>query len=138
MSNLTYPLFILRSHRGFAIFSVVVIASLQYLIVEIMSSAGTDTLVGSILSQLPERFRMFVSENFLARLSVRGAAAFGFNHPIVLTLLLINVIGIPTRHIAGEIESGTMEWLLAQPVKRTPSPARFSRNTRVTTVSPRH
>ncbi|NIO28559.1 MAG: ABC transporter permease subunit [Candidatus Latescibacteria bacterium] len=118
MNSLAYPLFILKNHRGFALFSVVVIAALQYLIIELMTTLNTDAFINTIFSQLPERFRLLVSENFIARMSAEGAAAFGFNHPIVLALLVINAINIPTRHIAGEIESGTMEWLLAHPMKR--------------------
>ena len=118
MNKLTYPFFVLRSHRGFAIFSAIIIALMQYLIVSIMSTQTADSVVGTIMSQMPERFRVLVNENFIARRSVQGAAAFGFNHPLVLALLMINAIVVPTRHIAGEIESGTMEWLLAHPVRR--------------------
>jgi ABC-2 type transport system permease protein len=56
---------------------------------------------------------------FFNMLSYDGAAAFGLNHPIVLTLLVINAISIPAHHISRELESGTLELLLAHPVKRS-------------------
>jgi ABC-type transport system involved in multi-copper enzyme maturation permease subunit len=118
MIRRSYVVFVLKSHRGFALFSILVIGALQYLIIQLMTTLDTQAVVGNILNELPDRFKMIVNENFITRLSPRGAAAFGFNHPIVLALLAINAISIPTRHVAGEIESGTMEWLLAQPVRR--------------------
>jgi ABC-2 type transport system permease protein len=54
----------------------------------------------------------------ISRMTVEGAAAFGFNHPILIVLVAINAIAVPARHISGEIESGTMELLLAYPVSR--------------------
>jgi ABC-2 type transport system permease protein len=51
-------------------------------------------------------------------LNFDGAAAFGLNHPLVLTLLVINAINIPSHHISRELESGTLELLLAHPVRR--------------------
>ncbi len=118
MDNKTYPRFIIKMHRGYVLFSMVIIAFLQYLIVELMSSMDTDVFYENVISQLPERLQMLVSESFITRLSVEGSVAFGFNHPLVLTFLFLLAIILPTRHIAGDIENGAMELLLAHPVKR--------------------
>ncbi len=115
---MTYPFFIVKQHRGFILFSVVVIGALQYLIIELMTTVDPQTVFDAVVDQLPERFRMLITEAFITRMTIDGTAAFGFNHPLVLALLAINAINIPTRHIAGEIEFGTMEWLLAHPVRR--------------------
>lgn len=63
--------------------------------------------------------KAMMQDSFFNMLSYGGAAAFGLNHPIVLTLLVINAINIPAHHISRELENGTLELLLAYPVKRT-------------------
>lgn len=119
MNNRAYLLFVLKSHRGFAFFSVVMATFLQYVIVGLMATFDTASMYDTLMRQMPEQFRMLVTENYFMEMSIKGAAAFGFNHPIVLALLVICAISVPARHISSEIEGGTMEWLLAYPVKRT-------------------
>jgi ABC-2 type transport system permease protein len=43
----------------------------------------------------------------------------GYVHPLVITILCIWAIGRSSGAIAGEIDRGTMELLMAQPVRRT-------------------
>ncbi|MCD4684296.1 MAG: ABC transporter permease subunit, partial [Bacteroidales bacterium] len=59
-----------------------------------------------------------LNESFFNMLTFDGAAAFGFNHPLVLAVLAINAINIPVHHISRELETGTLELLLAHPFKR--------------------
>jgi len=117
-SNLTYPLYILKVHRGLIIFSMVLVAFFQFLIIWLMSSINYVPIMEAILNQLPPQMKIIFNQEFMNRLSIDGAAAFGFNHPIVLTVLGIVAIILPTRHIAGEIETGTLELLLSYPVSR--------------------
>jgi ABC-2 type transport system permease protein len=119
MNSGAYRKFILKSHRGFILFSIFMITLLEYIIITVMTTFDTASLYGSLMNQLPERFRMLVSDNYFLHMTVDGAAAFGFNHPIVLVMIAAVAIGIPARHISEAIEDGTMEWLLAQPVRRT-------------------
>jgi ABC-2 type transport system permease protein len=42
----------------------------------------------------------------------------GYVHPLVQTILCVWAIGRAARAVAGEIDSGTMELLLAQPIRR--------------------
>jgi ABC-type transport system involved in multi-copper enzyme maturation permease subunit len=118
MNSLAYQSFILKNHRGFAVFSIVMATILQYVIIGLMTTFDTASMYNTLMSQMPERFRMMIAENYFVQMSIKGAAAFGFNHPIVLALIVINAIAVPARHITSEIEGGTMEWLLAYPVKR--------------------
>ena len=118
MNNAAYRAFIFKSHRGFIAFSILMITMLEYIIIAIMTTFDTATMFESLMSQMPERFRMVISSQYFLHMNVDAAAAFGFNHPIVLVVIAAMAIGIPARHISESIESGTMEWLLAQPVRR--------------------
>ena len=107
-----------RNYPGLLFFSMVVTAALQFLINWLFTSTDLSPIVVTIREQLPEPLRLLLEQEFFSRFTIKGAVAFGFNHPIVLALLALNAIIIPARHIAGEIESGTMELLLAYPIKR--------------------
>ncbi|MFC1782912.1 ABC transporter permease [Planctomycetota bacterium] len=119
MNSLCYPRMIVNNQRGLMLFSMIVTAAIQFIIIWLIKTIDYEPIMASIMEQLPTFFRLFFEEELINRFSARGGAAFGFNHPIVLSLLAINAIIISARHIAGEIEKGTLELLLAYPVKRT-------------------
>jgi ABC-type transport system involved in multi-copper enzyme maturation permease subunit len=118
MNKATYFRFIWRNHMAFAIFSMVFITLLQFLILYLITTFNVPALIKTVLAQMPEKMKIYFSDNFFNTLTLDGAAAFGFNHPLVLTLLSIVAISIPVSHIQREIESGTMELLLAHPFRR--------------------
>jgi ABC-type transport system involved in multi-copper enzyme maturation permease subunit len=90
----------------------------QFLILYLVTTFDTAAILSAILDQLPPMMRVFLNDSFFSMLNYDGAAAFGLNHPIVLTLLVITAINIPAHHISRELESGTLELLLAHPVRR--------------------
>jgi ABC-2 type transport system permease protein len=51
-------------------------------------------------------------------LTSRGILVFVWNHPIIHALFAAVMIALASRAIAGEIEGGTMELLLSQPLSR--------------------
>lgn len=118
MNRLGYIRLIWRNNRGFAIFSMLFITLLQFLILYLVTTFDTLAIVSAILEQIPEKMRMFLNDSFFNMLTLDGAAAFGFNHPLVLAILAINAINIPVHHISRELETGTLELLLAHPFKR--------------------
>lgn len=118
MNKLAYPIFVWKSHRGLLAFATLLCAALQLLIVVLISGMDTRTILAVLMEQLPKQFQAFISEQFLTTLSLKGALAVGFKHPIVLTLLSIVAITLPYRHIISELETGTLELLLAYPVRR--------------------
>ncbi len=118
MNKMGYIRLIWRNNRGFAIFSMVFITLLQFLILYLVTTFDTLAIISAILEQIPEKMRIFLNDSFFNMLSLDGAAAFGFNHPLVLAVLAINAINIPVHHISRELESGTLELLLAYPFKR--------------------
>lgn len=118
MNKMGYIRLIWRNNRGFAIFSMVFITLLQFLILYLVTTFDTLAIVSAILEQIPEKMRMFLNDSFFNMLTLDGAAAFGFNHPLVLAVLAINAINIPVHHISRELETGTLELLLSHPFRR--------------------
>jgi len=114
---MSYFNFIWKSHRSFLLFSMVFISLFQFLILRLVTTIDTSTLM-LVLDQIPEDIRALLGEDFVSMLTVEGTAALGLNHPLVLVILSIGAIIIPSRHIAGEIETGTLELVLSFPVKR--------------------
>ena len=91
---------------------------LQFLILYLISTFNLPAIIQTLLVQMPEKIKLYLSESFFNTLTLDGAAAFGFNHPLVLTLLALSAVNIPTMHISREMESGTLELLLAHPFRR--------------------
>jgi ABC-2 type transport system permease protein len=115
---MSYFYFILKSHRSFLLFSMIIISLFQFLILRLVTTIDYSSIIMNLLEQLPEFVRAMFGEDFVSMLTVEGAAAFGLNHPLVLIILSIGAITIPSRHIAGEAETGTLELVLSFPVNR--------------------
>jgi ABC-type transport system involved in multi-copper enzyme maturation permease subunit len=118
MFNYTYFLLNWRLYRGLIIFSAFFVGFIQFLIIWIFSSFDYLPIIEAILNQLPQQLRVLFSEQFFTYLSIKGAAAFGFNHPLVLFVLGLLVITASSRQIAGESENGILELQLAHPIRR--------------------
>ncbi len=114
-----YPAMVVKAQRGFVIFGVLVAAALQFLVVKAATSIDLGSLLPAVLSQLPERFRLMVNETLIGRMGLEGAVAFGFSHPVMMVIVAINSVAVPTRHLSGEIEEGSMEIVMSHPVDRT-------------------
>lgn len=119
MLNLAYIKLVWRNNRIFALFSMLFIMLFQFLLLYLVTTFDTEAMFSVILAQLPPTVKAFMQDSFFSMLTYDGAAAFGFNHPIVLSILVILAISIPTQHISREIENGTLELLLAHPFKRS-------------------
>ena len=116
---MSYFYFIWKSHRSFLFFSVIVISLFQFLILRLVTTIDYSSIIMNLVGQLPEFVRAMFGDDFMSVLTVEGAAAFGLNHPLVLVVLSIGAITIPSRHIAGEAETGTLELVLSFPVRRS-------------------
>jgi ABC-2 type transport system permease protein len=118
MIEWAYMRLVWRNHRSFAIFSMMFITLLQFLILYLVTTFDTTAILSAVLAQLPEMMKAFLQDSFFNMLTLDGAAAFGFNHPLVLALLVITAINIPVHHISRELDSGTLELLLSYPLRR--------------------
>lgn len=115
---MSYFIFIWRSHRSFFLFSMIFTALFQFLILKLVANIDYSPFINFFLEQLPENVRAMFSEDLFSTHTVEGTAAFGLNHPLVLVILSIGAIAIPSRHVAGEAETGTLELVLSFPITR--------------------
>ncbi len=115
---MSYFNFIWRSHRSFLLFSMIFTALFQFLILKLVATIDYSPFINIFMEQMPENVRAMFSEDLFSTHTVEGAAAFGLNHPLVLVILTIGAIAIPSRHVAGEAETGTLELLLSFPITR--------------------
>lgn len=99
-------------------YSMFLIGLLQFLILMMVTTVDLTKLAQTFMKQLPLQLQVFLGEEFLQQLTLKGAVAFGYNHPIVVAFLVILAIMLPARHISSEIENGSLELLLALPIKR--------------------
>ena len=109
-----------REHRVLFTFTCVFVGLFQVLIITLVVRAALLGMVEQFYRQMPPQMQLLLGEQLMTQFSVNGAVAFGYNHPLVLVLVLAILVAIllPARHIAGEIEAGTLELLLALPVRR--------------------
>lgn len=108
----------LHERRGLLIFSAILVAMFQVLILTLVVGARLLDIVEQFYQQLPPQVQLLFGEQFIAQFSVNGVVAFGYNHPLVIVMLSIVAISVPARHVAGEVENGTLELLFALPVTR--------------------
>lgn len=72
-----------------------------------------------LLDKMPPIFKAFIGGDKLMAGNVQSIVAIGYQHPLVLTLLMINAATTPTGLLTAQVEKGTMEILLARPITRS-------------------
>jgi len=107
-----------REHLSFLIFAFVIVGLFQLLMLTLVVETDLLSIAQIFFKRFPPNVQQFLGEELLAQFSVNGAVAFGYNHPIVLIFLAVIAIMLPAKHIAGEIENGTLESLLSLPITR--------------------
>ncbi len=107
-----------KLYRSMIVFGTILTGALQFLVVWIFNSLNATPLIETFFQQLPPQMRLLFENEFMPSMSISGAVALGFNHPIVLFLMGLVAIVIPARQIAGESENGLLELLLSLPYQR--------------------
>ena len=115
-SNLLRRLF--KRHWVFLAVIGLLLSGLQILICAIVSSVNIEGAMREISQSLPPFMQAFLSEEFALGLTSRGLIVFAWNHPVVHAMLAAVMILLASRAIAAEIENGTLELLLTQPISR--------------------
>ncbi len=118
MISLNYVFKTLREHLSFLIFAFILVGIFQLLMLTLVVETDLLNIAKLFFSRFPPQVQQFLGEELLAQFSVNGAVAFGYNHPIVLIFLAVIAIMLPAKHIAGEIEGGSLELLFSLPIKR--------------------
>ena len=115
MSNLIRGFFF--HHRGLLIASAVLFCIFQLLTCAIISSIDIPRAFDQILLFAPPAIRTLMEQSMLGGSSA-GILAFTWNHPVTHALVIAIAIALGARAVAGEIENGAIELVLAQPLSR--------------------
>ena len=105
--------------RGWAFLLVVALAlaGFEVLLCAMVANVDLEGAMGQMIQFAPPLLRAMIEQNLMGG-NPAGVLAFGWNHPVAHALLAAVAITLPARAIAGEIENGVIELVLAQPVSR--------------------
>jgi ABC-2 type transport system permease protein len=107
----------LKESRWLLLGSVALMFCVHWLRVWISSFFSTRDLEG-MLSFMPELFEQLMPVPFSQVATSAGRIAVAYDDPIVLLLVTVWAISRGSDAVSGELNRGTMEMLLAQPVTR--------------------
>jgi ABC-type transport system involved in multi-copper enzyme maturation permease subunit len=116
MGNLSTRLW--ARHRGFLIACALLLGGFQFVLCAIVASMNLGSALEQILTFAPPIIRSMLEQSLLGGTN-SGVLAFGWNHPVTHAVMTAVAITLAARAIAGEIENGAIELVLAQPVSRT-------------------
>lgn len=95
-----------------------VMAGFQFIICVVVSKLNIPALLTELLKNLPPAANAFIVQ-YIGGLGPADMLAFGWNHPIALAVGGAVAIVLAARAVAGEIEAGTLELVLSQPISRS-------------------
>ncbi len=104
-------------HRIFLFACAGLLCSFQILTSAIIASIDLPATLEQFLIFAPPAIRAMIEQSMLGG-SNAGILAFVWNHPVTHTLVTAVAITLGARPVAGEIENGAIEFVLAQPVSR--------------------
>lgn len=107
-----------RRHLSFLLTCGALLAGFELVVCAVVGNVDVGGLLSDLAPALPPFFQALLSQQALVRVNATGLIAFGWNHPIVHALGGAVAVVLGSRAIAGEIERGTIELVLAQPVSR--------------------
>jgi ABC-2 type transport system permease protein len=93
---------------------------IQIALAAVFNQAGASLPggMGMLIDLLPDAVRGFVGSSELDLLTPNGALAVGYNHPLTKVAICVFAVGLTSGAIAGELERGTLDLLLARPLRR--------------------
>jgi ABC-2 type transport system permease protein len=105
--------------RGWVFLAAVslVLAGFEMVLCAVVGSVDTTSAFSQLSQFAPPAFREMLEQN-LSGGSPAAVLAFGWNHPVAHALLSAVAITLAARAIAGEVENGAIELVMAQPVSR--------------------
>ncbi len=109
---------LLARNLAFLLTCVLIFGAFEFLIDAIVSTLDLQSLAAQLVSSLPPVMQAMLGDQMFGIFSTQGLLAFGWNHPVVLALGGAVAIVLASRAIAGEVENGAIELVLAQPISR--------------------
>jgi ABC-2 type transport system permease protein len=96
---------------------MLVLGAFEFLICAMVASVDVEGVFTQMSAALPPLFRAMIEQNMPGG-TPAGVLSFGWNHPVAHALLTAVAITLPVQAIAGEVESGAIELVMAQPISR--------------------
>ena len=107
----------LERNWGFLLVALLALGGFEFLLCAVVASMDVQSAFNQMIQFAPPVVRAMIEQNLMGG-SPAGVLAFGWNHPVAHVLLSAVAIALPARAIAGEVENGAIELVLAQPVAR--------------------
>ena len=101
----------------FLVAATLVLAAFEFVLCAVVASMDVEAAFGQMLAFAPPMLRAIIEQNMPGG-SPAGVLSFGWNHPVAHALLTAVAITLGARAIAGEVENGVIELVLAQPLSR--------------------
>jgi ABC-2 type transport system permease protein len=98
--------------------NLVLLAGFEFLLCLIVSTLNLPALLADVVNKVPPLLRAFMEQQFVGGLGAAGLLAYGWTHPIALAVGAAAAIVLAARAVAGEVEAGTLELVLSQPLSR--------------------
>lgn len=90
----------------------------QFLICAAVASVDVGGAIELLISTLPPFVQSAVTSQLMGGLTASGLIAFGWSHPIAQALGIAMAVVLAANAVAGEVEAGTIELVLSQPLSR--------------------
>lgn len=107
----------LERHWVFLAVAMALLAGFELFLCAMVASVDVESAFAQIAQFAPPLFRAMLEQN-LGGGSPAAVLSFGWNHPVAHALLTAVAITLPARAIAGEVENGAIELVMAQPLSR--------------------
>jgi len=107
-----------KRHGIFLVVIGLLLFGFQILICAIVANTNIEGAMQELSRSMPPFIQNFLTEELSLGIGSRGLIVFAWNHPVVHAMLAAVMMTLASRAIAGEIEDGTMELILTQPLSR--------------------
>ena len=105
-------------HRLMVLMCAALLAGFQFLMCAIVATTDVSGAMQQLLAFAPPMIQAAMSQVLAAGATDNAMLAFGWNHPITHIIGTAVAITLGARAVAGEIENGAIELVLAHPVSR--------------------
>jgi ABC-2 type transport system permease protein len=101
----------------FLAIAAAVLAGFEFVLCAVVSTLNVPAILGELVKSLPPLMKDLIVQ-YIGGFGPADLLAFGWNHPIALAVGGAAAIVLASRAVAGEIEGGTLELVLSQPISR--------------------